>query len=309
MAGDGGLRLKFGAFPREGAGMTFPRTLAIDFETANERRDSPCAVGLAWIEGGRVVRRESRLIRPAEMRFSPGNIRVHGIRPRDVADAPSFPEAMAPFLPEIAGSLVLAHNASFDVGVLAATLQAYGLPQPAYASLCTVQLARRHWPGEGGQGQGTYRLSSLAARVGVTFRHHDAGEDAYACAEIALAVMREAGAPDIASLAKTLGLARARAGEGARSPDGIAARALRGVAPSRSRAPLLHFVVRGSTGTPYDVRLIDGRDGPRLRCSCAGARFRPDCRHVRALANGEIDALLSDNPGDVAALAGLLRAG
>ncbi len=307
MAGDGGGRLKNGAFAGKSAGMTSLRTLAIDFETANERRDSPCAVGLAWIEGGRVVRREARLIRPAEMRFSPGNIRVHGIRPRDVANAPSFPEAMAPFLPEIAGSLVLAHNASFDVGVLAATLQAYGLSQPAYTSLCTVQLARRHWPGEGGQGQGTYRLSALAARVGVTFRHHDAGEDAYACAEIALAVTREAGAPDIASLARRLGLVRERAGQGAPSPDGIAARALRAVAPIRSRTPLLHFVVRGSTGTPYDVRLIEGRDGPRLRCSCAGARFRPDCRHVRALANGEVDALLSGNPGDVAALAGLLR--
>ena len=33
--------------------------LALDFETANERRDSACAVGLAWIAGGRVVRRES----------------------------------------------------------------------------------------------------------------------------------------------------------------------------------------------------------------------------------------------------------
>jgi hypothetical protein len=31
--------------------------------------------------------------------------------------------------------------------------------------------------------------------------------------------------------------------------------------------------------------------------------------HVRALAAGEIDALLSDNPGDVAQLAGLLRVG
>jgi len=113
----------------------------------------------------------------------------------------------------------------------------------------------------------------------------------------------------VRGLARRLGLARERAGEGARSPVGIAARALRVVAPSRTRAPLLHFVVRGSTGTPYDVRLVEGREGLRLRCSCAGARFRPVCRHVRALANGEIDALLSDNPGDVAMLAGLLRAG
>ncbi|MFE1600526.1 3'-5' exonuclease [Methylobacterium sp. ID0610] len=186
------------------------RTIAIDFETANERRDSACAVGLAWIEDGRVVRREARLIRPPEMRFSPFNIRVHGIRPEDVAAAPGFAEAMAPFLPEIAGALVLAHNASFDVGVLAAALGACGLPQPAYTSLCTLQLARRQWPG-----QERYRLSALAAQFGIVFRHHDAGEDAFACAEIALAAMREAGAPDVPGLARAHGLARLRPGSAA----------------------------------------------------------------------------------------------
>ena len=46
------------------------------------------AEALAWIEGDRVVRRESRLIRPPEMRFSPGNIRVHGILPADVRGQP-----------------------------------------------------------------------------------------------------------------------------------------------------------------------------------------------------------------------------
>lgn len=71
--------------------------IAIDFETANERRDSACAVGLAWIDGGRVVRRETRLIRPPELRFSPGNIRVHGILPADVRGQPNLPEAMAEF--------------------------------------------------------------------------------------------------------------------------------------------------------------------------------------------------------------------
>ena len=93
---------------------------AIDFETANERRDSACAVGLAWIEGGRVVRRESRLIRPPQLRFSPGNIRVHGILPADVRDAPTFPEVIAEFLPDLSGGLMLAHNAGFDMGVITA---------------------------------------------------------------------------------------------------------------------------------------------------------------------------------------------
>ena len=57
------------------------RAIAIDFETANEQRASPCAVVLAWIENGSVTRTAYRLIRPPEMRFAYGNIRVHGIRP------------------------------------------------------------------------------------------------------------------------------------------------------------------------------------------------------------------------------------
>ena len=302
MADDGRLRLKFGVFAGESAGMSFSRTLAIDFETANERRDSPCAVGLAWIEDGRVVRRESRLIRPAEMRFSPGNIRVHGIRPRDVERAPSFTEAMAPFLPEIAGSLVLAHNASFDVGVLAATLRAYGLAQPAYTSLCTVQLARRHWPGEGGQGQGTYRLSSLAARVGVTFRHHDAGEDAYACAEIALAALRETGAADIADLARGLGLTPIRAVAAPRRDftRSTSARAIRasGIVDLRPSSAL-RFSMRGSTGNRYVLALEEQADGPYLRCSCPAGSHRRRCRHVDALVEGDVTDLTSNNFDDV----------
>ena len=63
------------------------KTLAIDFETANEERRSACAIGLAWIENGEVVRKERRLIRPKEMRFNYHNVLVHGIRPEDVREA------------------------------------------------------------------------------------------------------------------------------------------------------------------------------------------------------------------------------
>ncbi|MFC7663937.1 3'-5' exonuclease [Methylorubrum suomiense] len=207
--------------------------VAIDFETANERRDSACAVGLAWIEGGRVVRRESRLIRPPQMRFSPGNIRIHGILPADVRDAPTFPEAMAPFLPDLAGGLVLAHNAGFDMGVLAASLGAYGEPVPTLTGHCTLQIARRIFPDPAGCG-----LSKVAGRLGIRFEHHDAGEDAFACAEIALAAVRETGARDVPDLVRGLGLTPIRAINAPRRDlvRSTSARALRvaGVTP-RSR--------------------------------------------------------------------------
>ena len=41
-----------------------PPFVALDFETADHGSDSACQVGLVRVEDARVVRRESRLIRP-----------------------------------------------------------------------------------------------------------------------------------------------------------------------------------------------------------------------------------------------------
>lgn len=278
--------------------------IAIDFETANERRDSACAVGLAWIAGGRVVRRESRLIRPPELRFSPGNIRVHGIVPADVRHRPDFPTVMAEFLPDLASGLILAHNAGFDMGVLRASLAAYGVQPPAFAYLCTLQIARRVFPAEEGCG-----LGKVAARLGIRFEHHDAGEDAYACAEIALAAARQTGAPDVPALARAIHLPITRLPEGpdaaARAPSrpgSLTDRARMAAGARSASSPGLHFAVRGSSGNRYAVTLEDRSTGPHLRCTCMAGRYGTRCRHVRALLEGDITDLLSSNHDDVAVL-------
>ena len=74
-----------------GGRMTRP-WVAIDFETANELRSSPCALGLAVVDDGRVIEERSWLIKPPEVRFSWRNTRVHGISAEDVEDAPEFCE-------------------------------------------------------------------------------------------------------------------------------------------------------------------------------------------------------------------------
>ncbi|KQT76944.1 3'-5' exonuclease [Methylobacterium sp. Leaf466] len=271
--------------------------VALDFETANERRDSACAVGLAWIAGGAVVRRESRLIRPRDLRFSPGNIRVHGILPADVRHAPEFPDAMAEFLPDLASGLILAHNAPFDLGVLRASLAAYGLSVPPLASLCTVQVARRVFPDPAGCG-----LGKVAGRLGIRFAHHDAGEDAYACAQIALAAARERGAADIVGLAQMLGLPIApRTGE----PEGTRRPLAREAART---APALRFGVRGRTGKRYEVTAESRPAGLSLRCTCAAGRYAIRCRHVTALVDGDVTDLLTENHDDVVVLGRLLSA-
>lgn len=282
--------------------------VAIDFETANERRDSACAVGLAWIEGGRVVRRESRLIRPPEMRFAPGNIRIHGILPADVRDAPAFPDAMVGFLPDLTTGLILAHNAPFDIGVLRACLAAYGLPVPGLAYLCTLQIARRVFPDPAGCG-----LAKVAARLGIRFAHHDAGEDAHACAQIALAAVRETGADGVLGLTHALGMPAVAVPAGPppfrARPDALSSRVVAAARRGHAGPPEpLAFALRGSKGDRYAIAVEERRYGLYLRCSCPAGRNGRRCRHVDAVLDGEVTDLVSDNLADIERLRRLVEA-
>ncbi|MDR3514827.1 MAG: 3'-5' exonuclease [Azospirillaceae bacterium] len=175
--------------------------VAIDFETANETRVSACAIGVAWIDGGCVGRVVERLIRPHELRFSPFCVQIHGIQPDDVAAMPSFPEVWNDVAPRDPDTVILAHNAAFDVSVLRASLDLYGLPWPDVPFLCTVKIARRVWPD-----LPNHRLSTVADYLGVELDHHQAGSDAHACARIALAAMAATGVADLHALAAAVGL-------------------------------------------------------------------------------------------------------
>ncbi|MDR3435046.1 3'-5' exonuclease [Telmatospirillum sp.] len=177
------------------------RVIALDFETANEGRASACAVGLSWIESGTLVRTEQRLIRPKDMRFSSMNIAIHGIFPEDVADQPEFPEVWSEFIAKEPISLLLAHNAAFDMSVLRASLDLYGIAWPSFSYLCTVKVARAIWPD-----LPNHRLSTVAEHLGVDLIHHQAGSDAQACAAIALAAMNETACADLFELPAAIGI-------------------------------------------------------------------------------------------------------
>ncbi|MGQ0742490.1 MAG: 3'-5' exonuclease [Alphaproteobacteria bacterium] len=169
------------------------RTIAIDFETANPWPGNACAMGLAWIEGGRVTRVEERLIRPREMTFH--FTWIHGIGPDDVHGSPEFPEVFAEFRTELRGALLLAHNAPFDAGVMRGCARAYRMRAPRFSFLCTLGIARKVWPELRSKA-----LDSVARHLGLRFRHHNAAEDARVCAEIALAAAQTVGALEVADL-------------------------------------------------------------------------------------------------------------
>jgi hypothetical protein len=86
--------------------------VAIDFETANEFRGSPCAVALVAVRDGIVVDQLVTYVQPPPSRssFSPFNMSIHGITPAMVADAPTWPEALAAILQFIDGRTLVARS-------------------------------------------------------------------------------------------------------------------------------------------------------------------------------------------------------
>lgn len=181
------------------------KTIAIDFETANEQRGSACSVGLAWIEDNRVVRIEERLIRPKDMRFSSFNIAIHGIRPEHVEDAGQFPEVMDEFADEFRSAIMIAHNAAFDFSVWRSCLDLYRQSYPELSYLCSVKMAQKAWPH-----LGSHKLNVLAVHLGLTFAHHNAAEDAAICAEAAIAIAKSLRVPHIRDIPVAIGMRAGR---------------------------------------------------------------------------------------------------
>jgi DNA polymerase-3 subunit epsilon len=169
------------------------KIIAIDFETANPKPGNACQIGLAWISGGRVTRVEERFIRPQDMWFA--FTWVHGITADDVRGAPEFPAVLAEFQAELDGALVLAHNAGFDANIMRGCARAYRVKPPRMRYLCTLDIARKVWPQLKSKA-----LNAVAAHLGVKFTHHNAAEDARACAEVALAAAEIVAALEVADL-------------------------------------------------------------------------------------------------------------
>jgi DNA polymerase-3 subunit epsilon len=171
---------------------------AIDFETANSSSASACSVGLVKVRDGVVVDTASWFIRPplGHDVFNEWNTRIHGIVASDVAAALSWNDQL-PTLREFAdGDHLVAHNARFDMGVIAAASSVTGVPAPSFRYLCSLQIARKTYHLD------SYKLPVAAMAAGFEdFEHHNALADARACAAIIVHAAKRHDATDIAHLA------------------------------------------------------------------------------------------------------------
>ena len=157
--------------------------VAIDFETATNSQDSACAVGIVHVRNEEIVEEYYSLIQPPDNQYLYYNTKVHGIKPIDTENAPTFAEIYPKVKELMQNRLVVAHNESFDRNVLFQTMASHGLN---YSELnikskweCTVKILKK-------KGHFKVNLAACCKRYDIPLDHHNALSDARACAKLYL---------------------------------------------------------------------------------------------------------------------------
>lgn len=175
------------------------RFAALDVETANNDRSSICQIGVACVRQDNTIVSWKTYVDPEAKDWQFTNL--HGISAQTVAGAPVFAEVIAVLREALQGLAVYQHS-SFDCGAVTAACQRIGVSPPAWNWRDSVQIARRAWPEL--RANGGYGLANLKCVLALNFKHHDAGEDARAAAEVVLLAEQVDRSLDLSTSARQL---------------------------------------------------------------------------------------------------------
>ena len=163
--------------------------VVFDLETTGAKAP-PCRIteiGAYRVKNGKIIDEYQTLVNP-ETAIPLFISQLTGITDTMVKNAPKFRDVAADFLNFIGDSVLVAHNAHFDIHFLNHEIGRihtdYCVGNP---SLCTVRLSRRLLPDIE-----NHRLNTLANHYSVALvNHHRAGDDAHATAHIFVNLLEE----------------------------------------------------------------------------------------------------------------------
>jgi DNA polymerase-3 subunit epsilon len=168
--------------------MKFIDFVSIDVETANADMASICQIGVAKYVEGKLTEEWSSLVDPEDY-FDFVNIDIHGITEEDVDGSPTFPEVVSKLGGFLNNAICVSHT-HFDRVSISRALTKYGLSEFNSIWLDSARVARRAWEEFAWSG---YGLANVCNKIGHSFKHHDALEDAKASAQVLLAAIEATG--------------------------------------------------------------------------------------------------------------------
>lgn len=168
------------------------KIVALDFETANASSASACSLGMAVYEDGEILDSFEWYFKPHHRYNYFTNTHIHGIRKEDVQDENEFVFYYEELCALLKGAMIVAHNAAFDIGVLNAMCDVYGLDHIKCPYIDTVVISRKVYPE-----LYNHRLNTVAEYLHIDLKHHNGKSDAYACLMVLLKAMQAYGCFDV----------------------------------------------------------------------------------------------------------------
>lgn len=151
--------------------------VVLDLENPNFRQNSVSAIGLIVVRENERVDSIYSLINP-EDDFEERIIRLTGITPSMVTNSPTLPEFWPKIESLLLDNIVVGHNITYDLRVISKSLKRYSMPVPDFDYCCTLTLSRRNL------NLNSYKLENVARSIGVSYKPHNAIEDARASYEV-----------------------------------------------------------------------------------------------------------------------------
>lgn len=135
----------------------------IDVETTglSPRSARVCEVAAVSFRGAQRVGTLSELVNPGAP-IPPEVSRIHGITDAMVRNSPSFGGVAPRLLDRLESSVLVAHNAEFDLGFLREELSRVGMRLPDLPVVDTLAIAKRNWKFQ------SNRLGSIAAELNIS---------------------------------------------------------------------------------------------------------------------------------------------
>jgi len=161
--------------------------VVFDIETTglSNTRDKIIEIGAVKIEGGAISERYQSFINPGET-LSTFTTELTDITDDMLANAPTIEEELPHFLKFIKGSILVAHNALFDIGHIKENARKQDLPFDDSLVIDTIQVARYFF----NQDLKRFNLKAVAKFFKVKQeQHHRAEDDAYVTAQIWLSML------------------------------------------------------------------------------------------------------------------------
>lgn len=162
--------------------------VAIDVETANPDYSSICQIGMVAYSKGMIAQQWKSLVNPQDY-FYPSQVNVHGIDASMVRNSPTYPEVLTIMQSWLSHQIVACHT-PFDKISIKQVHEKYALAPLLCRWLDTARVTRRAWSQFSESG---YRIANITEFLGISFKHHDALEDARAAGEVLLRAVQETG--------------------------------------------------------------------------------------------------------------------